>query len=87
MDKFTKEEITDEILSCLNISFITLCPTIIDSIKELQDNPEWKENMIIDINSVLSHEFEEEKSTSENHLSQVLPVSIISLLPGWQILI
>jgi len=40
MDKFTKEEITDEILSCLNISFITLCPTIIDSIKELQDNPE-----------------------------------------------
>ncbi|CAI2364215.1 unnamed protein product [Moneuplotes crassus] len=71
MGKFTKEEITDEVLSCLHLAFITLCPTLISAIKELKDNDEICQELLQDLNNTFDSEienieryFEEEKEIS-----------------------
>lgn len=58
LGKFSKEEIVDEVLSCLHISFVTLCPVFISCIKELQANPEIAQKL----SDALEIQFEMENS-------------------------
>lgn len=78
MGRFSKDEMTDEILAYLHISFITICPTVINAIKELRKNTSCLIKLKDDlrVNFKIDNEKHEEGKSEQDTVDgdEILPV-------------
>jgi hypothetical protein len=77
MGRYTHDVLVDDILSCLHIGFITLCPTFLAAIKNLRENKDISDKLKRIVRSSLENELEKhrddlkQKSKSTKHKNKV----------------
>lgn len=65
MGRYTHDVLVDDILACLHIGFITLCPTIIAAVKHLKEQKEIADKLKKAVRISLETELENHKETSK----------------------